>query len=405
MKKTPILLLFLCFFCINAQHNSLEKGKVFTPLNIVICSNNSQKPMTQQYTYDACPVGIKPIMLIENIGYAKVDSIYVQADSIFDKNRADKLRKDLLDRLPKTYHCKSKFVVHVHRLFNLLDSALIKTDYCKIGKKISARQDLTRLKLAIPPSVQTYRRLNELSHSLSKVMNDHPGYVGIDISRYQKDIDWARLNSIEYPRSIRFVIIKATEGATFKDKKFKENWKNASAYGFIRGAYHFYRPDADPYLQAKNFIDQIGTLKHKDIIPIIDLEKPCSGCSDLMGPHFYYMKDLKTFVQQLKDHYGTKVLFYSGNSYYYNYIKGYFPEDYFWLARYSSDTTPHDLGKQTVGWQFTNRMKIPGIKTLVDTNYFLKSSFEKLQFNHTKSKKTHTGNSKKIDRRPLQKAR
>lgn len=354
--------------------------------------------MTRQYIYDACPVGIKPIMLIENVGYAKVDSIYVRADSIFDKDRADKLKKDLLDRLPKTYHCKSKLVVHAHRLFNLLDSTLTKADYCKIAKKISARQDFTHLKLTIPPSIQTYRRLNELSHSLSKVMNEHSGYVGIDVSRYQKDIDWARLNSIEYPRSIRFVIMKATEGAMLKDKKFKENWKNASAYGFIRGAYHFYRPDADPYLQAENFIDQTGVLEDKDIIPIIDLEKPCGGCSDLMGPHFYYMKDLKTFVQQLKNHYGTNVLFYSGNSYYYNYIKGYFPEDYFWLARYSSDTTPHDLGEQTVGWQFTNRMKIPGIETSVDTNYFLEDSFKKLQVNPIKNKKQSLNDSIRIIR-------
>ena len=64
---------------------------------------------------------------------------------------------------------------------------------------------------------------------------------GIDISRYQTDIEWDKIkvltdaqgrstNSVNQAKDIRnvsYVFIKATEGNSFKDKYFKKHWKNA----------------------------------------------------------------------------------------------------------------------------------------------------------------------------------
>ena len=65
---------------------------------------------------------------------------------------------------------------------------------------------------------------------------------GIDISHHQGDIDWEELRDkgLINETPIRFIMIKATEGATTVDENFKENFYQAREYGFTRGAYHFY---------------------------------------------------------------------------------------------------------------------------------------------------------------------
>ena len=92
----------------------------------------------------------------------------------------------------------------------------------------------------------------------SPVPNGYYCY-GIDISRYQADIEWEKLkvltdahgrttNSINLAKDIRnisYVFIKATEGNSLKDKYFKRHWENAGKCGIRRGAYHFFRSSKD----------------------------------------------------------------------------------------------------------------------------------------------------------------
>lgn len=49
------------------------------------------------------------------------------------------------------------------------------------------------------------------------------GIHGIDVSRHNDRIDWARVRKMEaYGVRLQFVFIKATEGATLSDKHFKK---------------------------------------------------------------------------------------------------------------------------------------------------------------------------------------
>ena len=45
---------------------------------------------------------------------------------------------------------------------------------------------------------------------------------GIDISRYQGDIDWDVLSKEDH---VQFAFIKATEGSTYQDDLFTQNWR------------------------------------------------------------------------------------------------------------------------------------------------------------------------------------
>ena len=78
---------------------------------------------------------------------------------------------------------------------------------------------------------------------------------GIDISHYQGDIDWDLLqNAMIEKCPLRFILIKATEGTTRIDPKFKDNFAQALEYGFIRGAYHFYSTKSEAREQAYFFL-------------------------------------------------------------------------------------------------------------------------------------------------------
>src|SRR4051812_39677059 len=58
---------------------------------------------------------------------------------------------------------------------------------------------------------------------------------GIDISKYQGDIDWARVRD----DGIHFAYLKVSEGGDHVDDRFYDNWSKSAAAGVPRGAYHF----------------------------------------------------------------------------------------------------------------------------------------------------------------------
>ena len=90
---------------------------------------------------------------------------------------------------------------------------------------------------------------------------------GIDISRHQNtEID--RITAVD---SLSFIICKATEGVTYTDPDFKNNWEKIAEKGYIRGAYHFYHTDDDPIQQADAFISA-AKFEDTDLPPVIDFE-------------------------------------------------------------------------------------------------------------------------------------
>ena len=77
---------------------------------------------------------------------------------------------------------------------------------------------------------------------------------GIDISHHQPFVFWKSLKVYTDPNGrtvwkkknaakemrIDYVIMKASEGETFKDWRFKRRWKKAHEFAYKRGAYHFF---------------------------------------------------------------------------------------------------------------------------------------------------------------------
>ena len=78
---------------------------------------------------------------------------------------------------------------------------------------------------------------------------------GIDVSDNNRTVDWSRVIASR----CGFALIKAAEGASYRDTQFAANWAATKAEGLPRGGYHFFRPYRNGEAQAKNFLSALGT--------------------------------------------------------------------------------------------------------------------------------------------------
>jgi len=189
---------------------------------------------------------------------------------------------------------------------------------------------------------------------------------GIDVSNHQGEIDWHILPHDK----VNYVFIKATEGTTFNDLYFKNNWEKASEYNFLKGAYHFFTVGASGAEQAKSFIAQVP--KEKNVLPpVIDLE--------LLGnDREAVIEEVRIFVDKLEDHYGVKPIFYVNKTTFQTYVEGVFDDYLLWYADYAPEPAL-DPSLWTF-WQYTESGQVEGIRGNVDFNIFngSKSDLEKI---------------------------
>ena len=193
---------------------------------------------------------------------------------------------------------------------------------------------------------------------------------GIDISHHQGDIDWELLrNAMIEKCPVRFILIKATEGTTIVDPKFKENFTNAREYGFIRGAYHFWSNKSSARSQAYFFLDNV-LLIDGDLPPVLDIEnKP----KDVSIEDF--QRDVLTWLHIVEDKYHVKPIIYTYYKFKLNYLNDPVFDDYpYWIAHYYVDKV--EYAGEWKFWQHTDAGRLPGIKGYVDFNIYNGSYYD-----------------------------
>ena len=185
--------------------------------------------------------------------------------------------------------------------------------------------------------------------------------IGIDVSQYQGDIDWSDGKKIDQSFVVDFVIVRSTAGKDKVDEKFNFNWKKIKGK-YIRGAYHYYRPNENSILQAENFIKTVR-LSKGDLPPILDIEKlPKTQSIDSLKV------GLKRWLKKVEQHYKIKPIIYSGESYYNDFLKDEFSEYPFWIANYNF--WRKEMDDDWMLWQFTEKAQVNGIDGLVDVNVY-----------------------------------
>ncbi len=196
-----------------------------------------------------------------------------------------------------------------------------------------------------------------------QILNKYKDKVaGFDVSEYQGKINWDEINNVDNTYPLRFVFIRATAGKDKLDSKFEYNWSESRANRFIRGAYHYYRPNENSIAQAENFIKNV-TLKKGDLPPILDIEKLPEN-----QPIDSLKIGLKRWLEKVDNHYKVKPIIYTGEKYYDAFLKKEFSEYTFWIANYNFFV--EDIKDDWLFWQFTEKATISGINGNVDVNIY-----------------------------------
>ncbi len=187
-------------------------------------------------------------------------------------------------------------------------------------------------------------------------------YDGIDVSSYQKDIDWS---ATAQDKNIKFVYVKATEGATYRSRHYQFNIDNARQYGILVGAYHFFRPNVPVEKQFLNFTS-IVKKEEQDLIPLIDVEVR----GNISVPAL--VDSVLSFAVKLERHYGCRPMIYTGSAFYNSYLSGRVNGYPLFIARYSKVEPRLIGGAKWVLWQFSEKGVIAGIDHAVDLCRFNK---------------------------------
>ena len=194
---------------------------------------------------------------------------------------------------------------------------------------------------------------------------------GIDISHHQGRIDWEELKDngqIDHC-PIRFVMIKATEGATQTDRNFRDNFFQARENGFTRGAYHFYSVHSPAEQQAYHFIKTVD-LETGDLPPVLDVEHKPKNQSDEDFRH-----SVLKWLNIVESHYRVKPIIYTYFKFKTRYLSDPIFDEYpYWIAHYYVDSLEYQGPWKF--WQHTDVGRLPGIKGNVDFNIYNGSFYD-----------------------------
>ncbi|MBB6331731.1 lysozyme [Chryseobacterium sediminis] len=215
----------------------------------------------------------------------------------------------------------------------------------------------------------THKKLHNSEREAARIQriltNNLDKTYGFDVSHYQnrEDIKWDSLSIGNKTIPLEFVVMRATMGNRSADKHFEDFWEMAKKHNLIRGAYHFYRADEDPVIQANNFLANVK-LESGDLPPILDIEKiPKRKTNKKL------IEDLKVWCKIVEEAYGEKPIIYTYYHYYKDFLKGEFEGYPLWLANYNDVPSPSP-DDQWDFWQFTENGIVHGINAKVDIDVY-----------------------------------
>ena len=199
---------------------------------------------------------------------------------------------------------------------------------------------------------------------------------GVDFSHWQANVNFDKLVN----NDVRFAIFKAGEIPTtskseFTDPKYARNVTEARRANIISGAYYYFHPSIGASRQARHFDAVMQRDGQPDLPPVIDVED-----TDQRTPT-QVADVLKAMIDYLMGRGYRRPIIYSRWGFLVNQVGEPFwlKEHFLWLAQYSNELIykPADMSN-VIMWQFTDRIKLPGVGVALDGNYWLKSEQELL---------------------------
>lgn len=190
---------------------------------------------------------------------------------------------------------------------------------------------------------------------------------GIDISKWQTGIDLSKIDC-------DFVIVKATEGIGYVDRKCDSFYQQAKRLGKKLGFYHFARPRNDAVREAQYFYNNTKNY-FGEAIPILDWE--AENKSDVAWA--------KRWLDEVYILSGVKPVIYMSesvaNAYNWSSVAN---ADYgLWVAKYRDNNPDYNYNMANAGshpnvkwwkfycmWQWTSTGRLNGYSGNLDCNVF-----------------------------------
>jgi MYXO-CTERM domain-containing protein len=191
---------------------------------------------------------------------------------------------------------------------------------------------------------------------------DGPTTIGIDVSKWQGNVDWTRVANA----GVKFAFVRVSHGVNTIDQWFESNWEEARAAGIHVGAYQYFEPGQSATQQADILLDMMGPLSPGDLPPVIDVESHGNLSAATVAAR------VTEWVDRVEAATGTKPIIYTGRFFWQDYVKTDALDDYpLWIAHYTNGCP--NLPQQWDDWafhQYTDKGSTQGVSGPVDTNRF-----------------------------------
>lgn len=219
---------------------------------------------------------------------------------------------------------------------------------------------------------------NELTNETKKVINDNSYILGLDISKWNGNIDWKAVKKA----NIDFVIIRAGYGTGYVDPYFKTNIENAIKNNLMIGIYWF--SYAHSYqgakLEAEKCYKTIRKYKDDINLPVFwDFEYDSVNFANRKGYHISKklasgMAD--TFCTTIKNK-GFRAGIYTNIDYANNYFsKKVLNKYHTWIAQWTNTCT---YKYHYIMWQCTDNFRINGKKFDLNRLYINRYKYDSQQ--------------------------
>ena len=196
---------------------------------------------------------------------------------------------------------------------------------------------------------------------------------GIDVSKYQGNIDWQAVAS----SGTQFAWIKATEGGDHVDQKFRQNWEGAKAAGVPRGAYHFVYW-CRPWQEEMNFFKQVVPVDPGALPPVLDVEAtPTSKTCKRRLERDSALAEMKAMLVEMERHYGKRPVIYTTVDFYEAILHSNALDEYpIWVRSTKHHPNVRYGDRHWTFWQYQSDGTVAGIGPAVDRNVFRGSMSE-----------------------------
>lgn len=219
----------------------------------------------------------------------------------------------------------------------------------------------------LPESDYQMKNLTEEDGRLYYDDDDYRSVTGIDVSYYQKDIDWEKVagDGIEFAM-IRLGYRGSEEGQLHLDSRYRENLRGAKKAGLAVGVYFFSQAvTTDEAVEEAKYV--IRRIRGKGIkLPVVFDMEPVAGSDRISHLTAREKTEIADAFCQIIERNGFTAMVYGNPSWLYNDVElSYLTEYPLWLAHYTDAT---DYPYRFSMWQYTEQGRVQGIETDVDIN-------------------------------------